>query len=39
MTGNTTASGPQVRIWSKILLTLSPFVLLVALFLIHRWLS
>lgn len=39
MTGNGKAPGPRSGAWARILLTASPFVLLMALFLIHRWLS
>ena len=39
MTETTRASGSRSGISGKILLTVSPFVLLLALFLIQRWLS
>ncbi len=39
MTGTAKAPGPRSEIAGKIVLTVSPFVLLLALFLIHRWLS
>ncbi len=39
MTGTGKAPGSRSGTWARILLTASPFVLLLALFLIHRWLS
>lgn len=39
MTGGVKRPAPRTGVAGKVLLTVSPFVLLAALFLIHRWLS
>ncbi len=39
MTGAARPPGPRIGTAGKIVLTVSPFVLLLALFLLQRWLS